>query len=283
MALGIHRVARQLAGNLAGEWIEQAQRLDFIVEQLHPQRLLIGFSGMDINDFAAHPERPARQFQIVAGVLQIGQPAQDSALIHLLAAHQVQDHLHVPVGIAQPVNRRHGGDDDRVGPLQNRLGRRQPHLLDVLVDRGVLLDVGVRRGNIGFRLVVVVIGDEVLHRVFGEKLLHLAVKLGRQGLVGRQHQRRTLHGGDDVGDGEGLAAAGDTEQGLMRQTGVETFHQTADGLRLVAGGLEGSMEGEGFVRLHGSLAGRQFPVLSDSHAISAFNLHRSASVQESFP
>ena len=45
--------------------------------------------------------------------------------------------------IAEAVDRRHRRDDDRVAALEQRLGRRQAHLLDVLVDRGVLLDVGV--------------------------------------------------------------------------------------------------------------------------------------------
>jgi hypothetical protein len=181
----------------------------------------------------------ARQFQIVAGVLQIRQPAQDGALIDLFAAHQMQHHFHVGIGIAQTVNRRHGGDNDGIGPLQNRLGRRQPHLLDMLVDRSILFDVGIGRRHVGFRLVIVVIGDEIFHGVIREKGLHLAVKLRRQRLVGRQHQRRPLHGGDDVGDGEGLAAAGDAQQGLMGQP-RRSSRPTRRGSRgLIAGGLKG--------------------------------------------
>jgi hypothetical protein len=52
-----------------------------------------------------------------------------------------------------------------------------------------------------------------------EELAHLAVELGGQGLVGRQQQRRALHLGDDVGDGEGLAGAGDAEQGRRMASG----------------------------------------------------------------
>ena len=57
-----------------------------------------------------------------------------------------------------------------VAALEQRLGRRQAHLLDVLVDRGVLLDVGVARGHVGLGLVVVVVRDEVLDRVVREEL-----------------------------------------------------------------------------------------------------------------
>ena len=119
-------------------------------------------------------------------------------------------------------------------PLEQRLGRREPHLLDVLVDRGVLLDVGVGRRHVGLGLVVVVVGDEVLDRVVREELPELAVELRGQRLVVRQHQRRPLHALDHVGDGEGLAGAGDAEQRLVREAVAEPVDQLGDRRRLVA-------------------------------------------------
>ncbi|MNN52347.1 hypothetical protein D3C81_1670400 [compost metagenome] len=108
----------------------------------------------------------------------------------------------------------------------------------MVVDRGVLLDEGVRRRYIGFRLVVVVVGNEVLHRVVGEERLEFAIQLRGQGLVRRQHQGRALHLLDDVGDAEGLARAGHPEQRLVRQPRVDALDHLADGLGLVAGRLE---------------------------------------------
>jgi hypothetical protein len=61
--------------------------------------------------------------------------------------------------------------------------RRVAQLVDLVIDRRVLLDVGVGRGDVGFGLVVVVVGDEVLDGVLGKELLELGVELGRQGLV----------------------------------------------------------------------------------------------------
>ena len=68
-------------------------------------------------------------------------------------------------------------------------------------------------------------------------------------------KRRALRGGDEVGDGVGLAAAGDAEQGLMRQTVLQTGRQGADGVRLIAGGLEAGAKLKGLARLHGRLVG----------------------------
>jgi predicted nucleic acid-binding OB-fold protein len=59
--------------------------------------------------------------------------------------------------IADTVDRRHRRHDHHVAPLQQALGGRQPHLLDVLVDRRVLLDEQVALRHVGFGLVVVVV------------------------------------------------------------------------------------------------------------------------------
>jgi len=76
--------------------------------------------------------------------LQAGQPPQQLALIETVTPIDVQHHLQVRLWIAQAIDARDRGDDDRIRPLQQRLGRRQAHLLDVVVDRGILLDEGVR-------------------------------------------------------------------------------------------------------------------------------------------
>ena len=108
--------------------------------------------------------------------------------------------------------------------------------LDLGVDGGVLLDEGVRVGDVRLRLIVVVVGDEVLHGVFREELPELLAQLGRQRLVVGQHQRGALHLLDDLGHGVGLAAAGDAQQHLLAQAVLQSLRQLFNGLRLIAGG-----------------------------------------------
>ncbi len=111
------------------------------------------------------------------------------------------------------------------------------HAVDLLVHHRVLLDIGIGARDIGFRLVVVVVGDEILDRVIGKEPLHLGIKLGGQRLVGRQHQGRPALLGDHMGHGEGLARAGDAEQHLVAVLGLDAADQLVDGMRLVAGRL----------------------------------------------
>ena len=113
-----------------------------------------------------------------------------------------------------------------------------PHPVDLVVDRGLLLDIGVRLRHIGLRLVVVVVRHEVLHRVLRKEAPELLVELRRQRLVVRQDQRRPLHRLDHLGHGEGLAAAGDAEQDLVPGLRPEALDQFPDRRRLIPLRLE---------------------------------------------
>ena len=155
---------------------------------------------------------------------------------------QGQNHLVVFVRIADAVDGRDGGDDDDVAPLHQRLGARQAHLLDMLVDRRVLLDEQVALRHVGFRLVVIVVADEVFDRVLREELAKLAVQLRGQRLVGREDDGRPAHAGDHVGHRVGLARTGHAEQGLEGQAVGYAFGQLGDRGRLVAGRQEGLVQ-----------------------------------------
>ena len=91
-------------------------------------------------------------------------------------------------------------------------------------------------GDIGLRLVVVVVGDKVLHGVFREELPELLAQLGGQGLVVGQHQRGSLYLLDDLGHGVGLAGAGDALEHLLPQAQIHALGQLFDGLGLIPGG-----------------------------------------------
>ncbi len=98
--------------------------------------------------------------------------------------------------------------------------------------------------DVGLRLVIVVVGDKILHRVVREELLELRVELGSQGLVVRHHKRGSLQLLDDVCHGEGLARAGCTQEHLVSHAAIHPFDQLANGFRLVSSRLVRSMQFE---------------------------------------
>ena len=85
--------------------------------------------------------------------------------------------------------------------------------IDLVVDRAVLLDVEVLRGNVRLGLVVVVVRDEVLDGVLGEELAELVAELGGQGLVVGDDEGGPPELGDRPGHRERLAGARGAEQG----------------------------------------------------------------------
>jgi hypothetical protein len=111
-------------------------------------------------------------------------------------------------------------------------------MITSLVDRGILLDIGVSARDIGLGLEVVVVGDEILDRVPRKEILELAIELGGESLVRREDQGRALRRLDHLGHGEGLARAGDAEQHLVALLSVGLGHELGDGRRLVAFRLE---------------------------------------------
>ena len=84
-----------------------------------------------------------------------------------------EGHRRIGLDRADAVDARHRGDDDDVVALEQRARRRVAHAVDLLVDRGFLLDIGVGARDVGFRLVVVVIARRNTRpRCRGRRLLN---------------------------------------------------------------------------------------------------------------
>ena len=235
MAAGVNREAGNLLANAAGQRVKQLQALDFVIKQLHADGHFAVLSRENVDGVAPHPESAAAEIHVIALVLHAHQLGNNVSLTQLVADAQRHHHLVIALRFADTVDRRHCGHDDHIPPLQQALGAREAHLLDVLVDRAVLFNKEVTLRHVGFGLVVVVVTDEIFHRILGEELAKLAVKLCCQRFVGRKHNGRTPQTRNHVGHGEGLARAGHAEQGLEHFTVFHTTHQLADSLRLVTG------------------------------------------------
>ena len=222
---------------LARERVELGDALDLVAEHRQAPGAVLEMRREDLDRIALGAKGAAAEVELVAPVLQLDQRAQQPLALDLLALLQGQRHAGVGLGRADAVDAGYRGHDDDVVALEQGARRRMAHAVDLLVDARGLLDVGVGARDVGFRLVIVVVADEVLDGVVGEERLELAVELGRQDLVRRQHDRRALHLRDDVRHGEGLARAGDAEQHLVLLLPPQALDQLGDRLRLVAGRL----------------------------------------------
>ena len=223
--------------HLAGQRVQRGQVLDLVTEELDPNGQLL-VHREHLQGVAADPERAPGTGQVVARVVDADQLAQQTVPVPLLP-HPESDHpVHVLLRGAQPVDRRHGRHHDDVPPGQQRVRGRVAEALDLFVERGVLLDVGVGLGDVRLGLVVVVVGDEVLHGVLREEVPELVGELGREGLVGLHHQQRPLQPLRQPGDRGRLAGAGGAEQHDVVLTGQDPALEIRDRPGLVTGRLE---------------------------------------------
>ena len=251
--IGIDLDELQLVGLLPGERIELLDALDLVAEQVHAPGAVLVVRREDIERVAAHPERAAIEIVLRALVLQRHQIGDELALVDALAALERERHRRIGFHRADTVDARHRRDDHHVVALEQRARRRMAHAVDLLVDRGLLLDIGVGARHIGFGLVIVVVRDEIFHRVVGKEAPELAIELRRERLVRREDQRGALRRLDHLRHGEGFARAGDAEQHLVAVVALHALDQFLDRGRLVALRLEVRLDDEalaafGFLR-----------------------------------
>src|SRR6266581_1790507 len=110
-----------------------------------------------------------------------------------------------------------------------------PQPVDVVVPRGVLLDVEIGLRDVRLGLVVVVVRDEVLDGVPREELAELVAELRGQRLVVRDHERRLADLLDRPRHRRRLARAGGPDQRLVALAGAQPVLESLDRGRLVAG------------------------------------------------
>ena len=235
--IGVDLDGLEVAGLAAGQGVEFGDRVDLVAEHGNAPGGILQVGGEDLDRVAAHPERAAGEVDVLALVLLGDEVGEQLALVEPVADRHLEGHRGIGFHRADTVDAGDRGDDDAVVALEDGAGCGVAHPVDLLVDRRFLLDIGVGARHIGFRLVVVVVGDEILHRIVGEEALELRVELRGERLVGRQDHGRALGRLDHLGHGEGLARAGDAEQDLGTLARVDALDEIGDRRRLVAGRL----------------------------------------------
>ena len=146
-------------------------------------RLLL-VRGEHLDGVAPNAELVAGEAEVVALVLQFDEAAQDRPLVALLAHLEHEQLLGVLLGRAEAVDRRHGGDDDDVAAAEQRARRRVAQPVDLVVDRAVLLDVGIGRRQVRLGLVIVVVETKYSTRFFGNSSRNSAASCAARLLFG---------------------------------------------------------------------------------------------------
>ncbi|CAB5068466.1 unannotated protein [freshwater metagenome] len=162
----------QFLHTLASQRVNHRDRLNLIPKQRNAHcSFFIG--RVDFNDVAAHPELASHQVHIVALVLQIDETPKHLSLVNCFAHPGGKQSFGVFLGRAETVDTRHRGHDNGVPASQECRSSGMTQTIDLIVDRGVLLDEGIAGRHVGLGLVIVVIRDEVFDAILWEELTEL--------------------------------------------------------------------------------------------------------------
>ena len=194
--------------HLARDVVDLGDRLHLIAPEFHANGI-VGIRREHVERVAANAEGAAFELVIVSIVLDVDQLVDDVVALGRLLLVEKDGQPRVIHRAADAVDAAHRGDHDAVATRKQSGRGRMAQLLDLLVDRSVLLDEGVGRGDICLGLVIVIVGNEVHHRVVREEFLKLACELRGKRLVGGEDKRGLLDRFNGFRHGERLARARD--------------------------------------------------------------------------
>ena len=237
-------VRDRVGEQLPRQRVESADPFDRVAPPLDPVPGLL-VAGEHLECVALDAEGAPRTAHVVALVLDVDETLHRELHREVRALHGPEELPLVLFRRAEAVDAGHARDDEDVASGEQRRRRRVPEPLDLVVHRGVLLDVRIGLRNVGLGLVVVVIAHEVLDGVVGEDLAELVGELRAEGLVGRNHQGRALDPFDQMGHREGLPRPGGPQERHLLLPRLDALDQLFDGVRLVTRRAElgGDLEG----------------------------------------
>ncbi|SIN00422.1 Uncharacterised protein [Mycobacteroides abscessus subsp. abscessus] len=182
VAGGEHVHLRLLPDHLSGQRVQGMDGFDLIPEELDADRVLLVHRD-DLHGVPAHPEGPAVEVHVIAGVLHVHELAQQGIPVDLLPLPQSHHLPHVFLGRTQAVDAGDGGDHDDVAPGQQLVGQlRGQRLVLHQHQGGPLHGFDQPRGGGGFAGAGGTEQDDVLLAAFhplGELFYGLRLVTGR--------------------------------------------------------------------------------------------------------
>ncbi len=214
--------------------VDLADTLDLVVPELDPDNKIVRRRGEYLDHVSARAEHSASEIDVVSFKPDLREIFEQFFPVKFLSDAQRHHHIVIFGGISERVYTRNARDDYDVSALKKRRRRGMAQTVDLVVDRHIFFYICVRVGDIRLGLVIIVIGNKVFDRVFGEELAELRTKLSGKRFVVREHERRTVDVRDDVRHRECFSRTGNAEQRLFVRSFKHTLGQFCDRLRLIS-------------------------------------------------
>ncbi|CAG5146359.1 Uncharacterised protein [Streptococcus pneumoniae] len=107
-------------------------------------------------------------------------------------------------------------------------------LVNLVIDRTILLNIGIARRDIGLWLVIIIVGYEILNCIFREKFLKLPIELTSQSFIVGNNQSWFIDFRNDLTHSIGLPCSSRPHQNLSFFSPLNVIHQLLDSLGLIS-------------------------------------------------
>ena len=161
------------------ERINIGEPFNLIPPIFNPQDPVFLIGGKYLHHIPPNPKGTPVEIKIVSLILEVNQILEETAAGILIARLELNNLIPVFLGGTEAIDTGYAGNDNNIPSGPEGIGGRVPHPVDLFINGRVFLDITIGRGEIGFRLIVVVITDKILHRVLGEELRKLSIELSR--------------------------------------------------------------------------------------------------------
>ena len=218
--------------NMTGQVVHSSYGLKCVAEKFYADTAA-GIGGDQVDYVSSNPEITPCQGNVIPSVLHSHKLHEKQVTGYGITGLQTKTRVYEIHGITQTVQTAHRSNHDYILPAQKACGGPQTKSVQFLVKACVLFDEHVPGRKICFRLVVIVVADEILNSIFRKESGQLAEQLGGQGLVVTDHKDRQVHPLDDGCHGKGFSGTGDPQEGLPFIACPETACYALYGPRLV--------------------------------------------------
>ena len=223
-----------MLGNLACQRVNTADTVNLVTEELDADCAVTLGGRKNLNCVATDTEFVTDKVDVISLVADRNQAANKLLTAHFLTDTDRDQKALILHGVTERINTGNRGNDNNVTALKQSAGGTMAEHIDLLVYHSVLFNINVLAGDIGLRLVVIVVGNEVFHRILGEKCTQLCAELGGEGLVVSKNQGGSIQVGNNVCHSKGFTRTGNTEKCLRPLACENALCQSLDRLWLIA-------------------------------------------------
>ena len=155
--------------------IQFRDTIDLIPEKFHTIGIIRGIRRNDLQHITTHPKSTTGKIHVVAHILHIYQLSDHLIPILLIPRPQGNHHILVVIRATNTIDAGYRRYDNDIAPLCQGCRSRQTQLVDLIIDGGILGNIGIGRRNICLRLIVIIIGYKIFHRIIGKKFFKLSI------------------------------------------------------------------------------------------------------------